>query len=54
VWSYAKRTGRARRPLRKGEKLQPRVQEQLQQIKANPKLIRSFFKHPSVAYITDL
>jgi transposase len=54
VWSYAKRTGRARRPLRKGEKLQPRVQAQLQQIKANPKLIRSFFKHPSVAYITDL
>ncbi len=29
VWSYAKRTGVARSPLRKGEKLQPRVQEQL-------------------------
>jgi transposase len=54
VWSYAKRTGVARSPLRKGEKLQPRVQEQLQRIKANLKLIRSFFKHPSVAYITDL
>lgn len=54
VWSHAKRTGVARRPLMKGEKLQDRVQEQLQKIGNNPKLIRSFFKHPSVAYISDL
>lgn len=54
VWSYAKRTGVARRPLMKGEKLQDRVHEQLQKIGNNPKLVRSFFKHPSVAYITDL
>jgi transposase len=54
VWSYAKRTGHARRPLRKGETLAGRVGEQLAEIAANPKLVRSFFKHPSVAYISDL
>jgi transposase len=54
VWSHAKRTGVARRPLQKGEKLQERVQEQLREIGNNPQLVRSFFKHPSVAYISDL
>lgn len=53
VWSYAKRTGVARRPLMQGEKLQERVQEQLQGIGNNPGLVRSFFNHPSVAYISD-
>ena len=54
VWSHAKRTGNARRPLQKGEKLEPRVSAQLAEIGRNPALVRSFFKHPSVAYITDL
>jgi len=54
VWSHVKRTGVARRPLQKGEKLQPRIHEQLAQIGRNPKLVRSFFKHPSVSYISDL
>lgn len=53
VWSHAKRTGVARKPLMKGEKLQERVHEQLQKIGTNKKLVRSFFKHPSVAYISD-
>jgi transposase len=53
VWSYTKRTGVARRPLRKGEKLLERVRKQLQSISENTSLIKSFFKHPSVAYITD-
>ena len=53
VWSHAKRTGVARRPLMKGEKLQERVHEQLQKISENKKLVRSFFKHPSVAYFSD-
>ena len=53
VWSHAKRTGVARRPLMKGEKLPQRVHEQLREIGNNPKLVRSFFKHPSVAYISD-
>jgi transposase len=54
VWSHAKRTGNARRPLQQGEKLDQRVTAQLAEIGNNPKLVRSFFKHPSVAYISDL
>ena len=53
VWSHAKRTGVARKPPMKGEKLQDRVHAQLQKIRQTPKLVRSFFKHPSVAYISD-
>jgi transposase len=53
VWSHAKRTGNARRPLQKGEKLADRVNAQLADIRRRPALVRSFFKHPSVAYIAD-
>ena len=53
VWSHMKRTGVARTPLRKGEKLQAKVDTQLAATKKLPKLIRSFFMTPSVAYITD-
>lgn len=53
VWSHTKRTGVARRPLQKGEKLEERVNEQLQAVADNPSLVRSFFGHPSVAYISD-
>lgn len=38
----------------KGEKLDERVSTQLAEIGNNPTLVRSFFKHPSVAYISDL
>ncbi|MFL9911983.1 IS630 family transposase [Paraburkholderia sp. RL17-337-BIB-A] len=54
VWSHVKRTGVARRPLRKGEKLGPRIHEQLAQIGRDPTLVRSFFRHPSVRYVSDL
>lgn len=54
VWSHAKRSGVARRPLQQGEKLKERVARQLADIGSNPRLVRSFFRHPSVAYITDL
>jgi len=53
VWSHAKRTGTARRPLQQGEQLEARVAAQLASMQRNKPLIRSFFKHPSVAYITD-
>lgn len=53
VWSHAKRTGVARSPLKAGEKLQPRIDAQLQAIAKNKHLIRSFFRHPDVAYISD-
>ncbi|WIX07899.1 IS630 family transposase [Xanthomonas oryzae] len=54
VWSYTKRTGVARSPLRSGEKLADRVHDQLSDIAARPELVRSFFRHPGVAYISDL
>ena len=53
VWSHMKRTGVARTPLRKGERLQDKIEAQLARLKAAPRLIRSFFRAPSVAYITD-
>jgi transposase len=54
VWSHMKRTGVARAPLRKGEKLADKIDAQLAEIRRLPELVRSFFKAPSVAYITDL
>ena len=53
VWSHMKRTGVARAPLRKGERLRDKIDAQLAAIKAAPKLIRSFSRAPSVAYVTD-
>lgn len=53
VWSHAKRTGVARSPLKAGEKLQCRVHSQLQNIANNKALVKSFFRHPSVSYISD-
>ena len=53
VWSYVKRTGVARTPLRKGERLQDKIETQLARIKNAPRLVRSFFQAPTVIYITD-
>ena len=53
VWSHMKRTGVARTPLRKGERLLDKIEAQLAGIKKAPGLVRSFFMAPSVAYITD-
>jgi transposase len=53
VWSHVKRTGVARNPLRAGEKLSIRIDDQLRAVKRNRRLIRSFFQAPSVAYISD-
>jgi transposase len=52
VWSHMKRTGVARTPLRRGETLTDKIEAQLATIQRMPRLIRSFFKAPSVAYIT--
>ena len=54
VWSHAKRSASKRGPLKTGEKMQARVDEELGKIKENPALVRQFFKHPTVAYISDL
>ena len=53
VWSHVKRTGTARRPLQKGEKLRDKIEEQLANLQQMPHLVRSFFKAPFVAYIGD-
>lgn len=53
VWSHVKRTGTARRPLQKGEKLRDKIEEQLAALQRLPLLVRSFFNAPSVAYIGD-
>ena len=53
VWSHVKRTGVARSPLRAGEKLEIRIEEQLREMQKNRRLIRSFFRAPDVAYIWD-
>jgi transposase len=52
VWSHMKRTGVVRAPLRSGEKLREKIEAQLGAIELMPRLIRSFFKAPSVSYIT--
>lgn len=53
VWSHVKRTGTARRPLQQGEKLQERIAAELLAVQRNRPLVRSFFRAPSVSYITD-
>jgi len=53
VWSHLKRTGPARTPLRKGEKLRDKIEAQPAAISSLPTLVRSFFQAPSVAYIGD-
>ena len=53
VWNHLKRQGVSKTPLRKGESLQERVQNDLTAIQSKPRLVRSFFKAPSVAYTRD-
>jgi transposase len=53
VWQYAKTNGIAKKPLKKNESLRSRVEADLAAIKAKPRLVRSFFGAPSVAYAKD-
>jgi transposase len=53
VWNYMKRTGTAKRPLTQGQRLQDRIEADMLLIQNNPALVRSFFRAPDVAYITD-
>jgi len=53
VWSHVKRTGTARRPLQRGEVLRERIDAELNAVRRNSKLVRSFFNAPTVAYVTD-
>ncbi|MHB8723721.1 MAG: hypothetical protein ACYDAH_20350 [Steroidobacteraceae bacterium] len=53
VCSHIKRTATARRPLQRREKLVGRLDQQPADFRDDPKLVRSFFEAPSVAYIRD-
>ena len=53
VWNYVKGNGTVKRPLKQKESLKHRVAQQLQEVKDNKPLVRSFFQADSVAYTTD-
>jgi transposase len=53
VWSHMKTHGVSKKPLKKNESLRDRVESDLLNIKADPRLVCSFFCAPSVAYTTD-
>ncbi len=48
-----KNNGVSKKPLKKNESLQSRIDQDLNGIKGNRKLVRSFFGAQSVAYTTD-
>jgi len=50
VWNHLRHHGTTKTPLRKNESLRNRVQRNLADIQRSPKLVRSFFRAPSVAY----
>jgi transposase len=50
VWSHLKQNGTSKKPLRKNEALQKRMENDLTEIQRDRKLVRSFFKAPSVSY----
>jgi transposase len=50
VWNHLRHHGTTKIPLRKNESLWNRVECNLADIKRSPKLVRSFFRAPSVAY----
>ena len=54
VWSHMKSTGTAKKPLRRGDQLQPRIDIDLRAIQRDAKLVRSSFRAPHVAYIADV
>ena len=53
VWSHMKTNGVSKKPLKQHESLRDRVEEDLVKIKADPRLVRSFFGAESVSYAKD-
>ena len=53
VWSHAKQTDVARKPVMKGKRFQEREHDQLQKTGKTKKLDHSFFRQASVAYTLD-
>lgn len=50
VWDYMRETGTARKPLKKGECLMERTMLDLELIKSDPALVKSFFRQPDVSF----
>jgi transposase len=53
VWNHLRQQGVSKTPLRQNESLKKRVESDLAEVKSRPRLVRSFFRAPSVAYTTD-
>src|ERR1035437_9380892 len=53
VWSYMKKNGVSKKPLKQNESLRDRVEEDIVNIQGNRALIRSFFCADSVCYAKD-
>lgn len=53
VWSYMKANGVSKKPLKQNESLQKRIEEDLNKVKNDRKLVRSFFCAKSVVYAKD-
>ena len=52
VWNHLRHHGVTKKPLRKNESLERRIRKDLASLRKNPKLVRSFFKAESVAYVS--
>ena len=53
VWAHMKKNGVSKKPLKRNESLQKRVEEDLAKIKDRPDLVKSFFCAESVLYAKD-
>lgn len=53
VWSHMKTNGVSKKPLKTNESLQSRVDHDLNRLKENPALVKSFFGATSVLYAKD-
>jgi transposase len=53
VWAHMKNNGVSKRPLKRNESLQQRIEEDLLALHQNRRLVRSFFCAESVAYAKD-
>jgi len=53
VWSHMKNNGVSKKPLKQNESLQKRIEQDLNRIKGNKRLVRSFFGAETVVYARD-
>jgi len=53
VWSYMKVNGVSKKPLKRNESMQRRIEEDIKSIYNNRSLVRSFFGAESVSYAAD-